>query len=95
MRWIIEWPSFGGMKSHTDTEPVDVSKVVSRIKVSGSYRRVTLVTSPFGAISHRPFPALPSSAAKAAPESIRGAHHQSMDPVRSTRATVFVSPMMA
>ena len=40
-----------------------------------------------GAMSHRPSPASPSRAAKAAPESIRGTHHQSIDPVRSTRAT--------
>jgi hypothetical protein len=36
------------MKSHTDYEPVAVSKIVSRTKVSGSYRRVTLVTSEKG-----------------------------------------------
>ena len=35
-----------------------------------------------------PSPDVTERAAKAAPESIRGAHHQSMDPVRSTRATV-------
>jgi len=28
MRWIIEWPSYGGMKSYTDTETGAVSKIV-------------------------------------------------------------------
>ena len=30
-----------------------------------------------------------------APESIRGAHHQSIEPLLSMRATVSVSPMIA
>jgi hypothetical protein len=53
------------------------------------------MTSSLGAINHRPLSFVPSRAAKAAPESIRGAHHQSIEPCRSTSPTVLVSPMMA
>ncbi len=79
----------------TATLPSAVSNSVSRTSVSGSYLRVTLVIGPRGAMSQRPCSAVPSSAAKQAPESMRGAHHQSIEPLRSTSATVLVSPMMA
>jgi hypothetical protein len=44
---------------------------------------------------HRPCSGSPTSAANTAPESMRGTHHQSIDPSRATAATVFVSPMIA
>jgi hypothetical protein len=48
-----------------------------------------------GAIHQRPLPLEPSRAANAPPDSSRGTHHQSIEPHRSTSATVLVSPMMA
>ena len=53
------------------------------------------MTSPLGAIVQRPCSGSPSSAANTAPESMRGTHHQSMEPLRATAATVLVSPMIA
>jgi hypothetical protein len=46
-----------------------------------------------GAISHRPFPSVPSKAAKQASESKAGQHSQSIDPLRPTSAAVSQSPI--
>jgi len=48
-----------------------------------------------GAICQRPFPGVPSSAAKHAPESKRGQHSQSIDPDRDTSAALSQSPIIA
>ena len=53
------------------------------------------MASPLGAIFQRPCSGSPSNAANTAPESIRGTHHQSIEPLRATVATVRVSPMIA
>ena len=76
----------GAMKSMSVTTPVAVSNLVSRMSVSGRYRRVVRAISPAGASCQRPFSGVPSSAAKQAPESKRGRHNQSIDPSRPTSA---------
>jgi len=48
-----------------------------------------------GAISHRPWFSSPSSAAKHAPLSNRGAHNQSIEPSSAISAAVCVSPTIA
>jgi hypothetical protein len=49
----------------------------------------------FGASSHRPLSGVPRIAAKQAPESKRGQHSQSIEPVHETSAAVSQSPMSA
>ena len=84
-----------GMQSVMRTSPSSVRNVVSSTRVSSTYLRSTEWIPPAGARSHRPWSGLPSSAEKTAPESNRGAHHQSMDPSRPTSAAVCVSPIRA
>lgn len=83
------------MQSITRAVPVDVSNVVSSTSVSPRYLRLPVAALSTGAIRHRPWSAVPSNAAKQAPESNRGRHNQSIDPSRLTNATVCVSPMTA
>ena len=59
----------------------------------GTERREVAVTSSAGAINHRPFSRVPSSAAKHASESKAGQHSQSIEPSRPTRAAVSLSPI--
>ena len=84
-----------GMKSTTRTTPPLVWNSVSRIRVPSRYRRCTRASGLVGAICQRPFWLVPSSAAKHAPESIRGRHNQSIDPSLPTRAPVWLSLMNA
>jgi hypothetical protein len=51
--------------------------------------------SSLGAISQRPFSALPSSAAKHAAESKRGTHNQSIEPDFATKPAPRQSPIKA
>jgi hypothetical protein len=85
----------GGMKSISRTVPSAVSNSVSSTSVSSRYRRRTASTSLAGAMVQWPFSSFPSSAAKMAPESNRGTHSQSIEPLRPTRAEVCVSAMIA
>ena len=85
----------GGMKSISRTTPSAVSNSVSSTRVSSRYRRRTARISPAGAIVQWPFSSVPSSAAKIAPESNRGTHSQSIEPLRPTSAEVCVSAMIA
>jgi hypothetical protein len=85
------------MKSITTTMPASVSTSVSSTIVSPRYRRVVrrTVSCVEGPRSQRPCSGRPRSAAKQAPESKRGQHNQSIDPVRETSAAVSQSPIMA
>jgi len=83
------------MKSITATTPASVVYSVSKTKVLPRYRRVTEVAGLTGASNQCPFSGAPNSPAKHAGESNLGAHHQSMEPALSTKATVPVSPIMA
>ena len=86
--WSPPWPPTScGMNSVTSHRPVGVRQVVRSTKLSPRYSRRSTVPSA-GAISHRPFSASPSSAAKTASESSRGRQSQSMLPVRETSAAV-------
>ena len=61
------------------------------MSVGPRYRRRTFRTPLLGAISQCPFAGLPSSAAKHAPESNRGMHSQSIEPVSHQRGAPSVA----
>lgn len=88
-------PEVIAIASITATVPESVWNSVSSTSVPGRYRRRTARTACFGAICQRPLSAVPSSAAKQAPESKRGTHSQSIDPSRATSAAVRQSPIIA
>ena len=95
MRTRCEWSRRTGMKSVTVAAPSSVSNRVSRISVSGRYRRLTRGASAAGRMSQRPFSGEPSKAAKHAAESKRGQHSQSTEPSRATSTAVSQSPTKA
>jgi hypothetical protein len=80
------------MKSVSKKIPVVVSNRVSRISVCSRYRRVVRCDFSFGAITHHPFLAFPTRAAKQAGEEKSGQHSQSIEPFRPTRQAVSQSP---
>jgi hypothetical protein len=90
-----ECSPLGGIKSVKQTSPSFVTNVVSTIIVPGTYRRRLTLISPSGRILQNPFSAVPSSAAKHAPEANVGQQSQSIDPSRLTSAPVSQSPMTA
>ena len=83
------------MKSISTATPVGVVNTVSSTKPPSRYDRVTVTSSPAGAISQRPLSGEPRRAAKQAGLSKRGQHNQSTDPLRPTSAQVLQSPMTA
>ncbi len=88
-------PLRGGMQSVSRTVPDPVTNSVSRISVSGRYRRLTRPPASVGAIRQCPCRSSPSSAAKHAWESNLGRQSQSMEPSVATSAAVCRSPMSA
>jgi hypothetical protein len=95
VRTMFDVSSRMGMKSMTVTAPVSVSYSVSSTSVPSTYRREMRCGSSAGASNQRPFWALPSRAAKHAPESKRGQQSQSIDPAREMSAAVSQSPIRA
>ncbi len=81
-------PSRMGMASMSTTTPSSVSISVSSTSVPSRYRRRVAFTSPFGAMSQRPFSGVPRSEAKHGAESKRQKQSQSIDPSRPTSAAV-------
>ena len=84
-----------GITSVTTTEPPWACHVVSSTSVSPRYERSARLAASVGASSQCPCSGPPSRDAKQAPESKRGTHSQSIEPLRDTRAAVRRSPMMA
>ena len=82
------------MQSTTLTTPSAVSNSVSSTSVSPAVAAADLVVVGDRRDAPVAVLAVPSSWAKHASESKRGRHSQSIDPLRPTRAAVWVSPMI-
>src|SRR5262245_45565517 len=83
------------MKSMMRTEPPSHAIVVSSTRVSPRYRRPVVRHGGDGRSVHFPWSSVPTSAARHASESNRGAQSQSTAPSSPTSAEVCKSPIIA